>query len=289
MKSQILWGVVDHRRNLPVPHLFSYPLFMAIFNLNELDSLSRSSPLFSYNHFGVISLYDRDYLSAASGSIREKLTSFLSKEGFVEMPEESYLVTMPRVAGYVFNPVSFYFNFSACGAVHSIVAEVNNTFGEKHLYAMKAHSPHFPLSFSFPKTFFVSPFFDRSGSYDFNIKGFVPQFNLSVSLCQGGGCVFDSSLRGEAIPFSGAALLSTILRYPLAAALTMIRIHYQAFILYLCRSVAVFEKPAPTHHDTVRADGGIAARLRLAVLSRLARFIPPADSGPGSNKEKGGI
>ncbi|TFH39750.1 MAG: DUF1365 domain-containing protein, partial [Chrysiogenales bacterium] len=170
MKSCIFTGYVEHERLNPVQHRLHYPLYVYCFDLDELEELDRSLPLFGYNRFRLASVYDKDYLDEGHGTIREKLLRFLEPEGYADEVATIMLVTSARYFNYVFNPVSFYYCFSREGILVCTVVEVSNTFGERHVYIprrMDDTAAGFPLRFTAPKEFHVSPFNDMTGTYEF--------------------------------------------------------------------------------------------------------------------------
>src|SRR5690606_30187627 len=116
-------------------HQFTYPLFSLRVRLNELSELGKAGGfLFSYNAWGVFSLRDSDLLSRWEGGLEEKLATLLEEQGIKEVPAYVDVVTHPRLFGYVFNPVSFFLCFQETGDLMALVAEVHNTFGERHVY-----------------------------------------------------------------------------------------------------------------------------------------------------------
>jgi len=137
MKSKIFRGVVKHTRFEPVRHEFQYPLYVYGFDLDELQELNRRLPLFGYNRRRPVSLHDADYLDEQPDSIKEKLLRFLDTDGVKEPVSSVLLISSARYFNYVFNPVSFYYCLNARGELVRVVAEVNNTFGERHVYIPK--------------------------------------------------------------------------------------------------------------------------------------------------------
>jgi len=114
-----------------------------------------------------VSLHDGDYLDDGPGTIREKLTARLVQEVDVADIERVVMVTSPRLLGYVFNPVSFYYCFDKSGGLLATVAEANNTYGEKHVYTLPAINGNrngFPAQFQAEKAFHVSPYNTRGGA-----------------------------------------------------------------------------------------------------------------------------
>ena len=160
MRSSIFHGEIWHTRFWPVEHRLRYPLYLFGLDLDELETLDRSLRLFGLNRFRPVALYDRDYLTEGEGTIREKLLRFLAAEGFADRAMRIVLVTSPRHFIRVFNPVSFYYVFDPAEELRCVVAEVNNTFGERHIYLLRRAEGDpggFPARFKAPKAFHVSP------------------------------------------------------------------------------------------------------------------------------------
>ena len=135
MKARICRGTIIHRRQRPVGHQFTFPYYFYVFDLEELDDIHAGVKIFSRNKWNIISIHDKDYL-AGSGSIKEKILHYLKGAGCADGIYRIELVTNARYFGYVFNPVSFYYCYRRDGSVRAVVAEVNNTYGDKHLYIL---------------------------------------------------------------------------------------------------------------------------------------------------------
>ena len=199
MKSCIFTGYVQHERLTPVTHHLQYPLYVYCFDLDELEKLDRSLPLFGYNRFRLASIYDEDYLDEGPGTIREKLIRFLEPEGYADDVATIMLVTSARYLNYVFNPVSFYYCFSREGTLVCIVAEVSNTFGERHVYIPRKADDHpagFPLRFTAPKEFHVSPFNDMTGTYEFLFADIRRELRIRINLYRDKELAFYGELSG---------------------------------------------------------------------------------------------
>ena len=139
MRSRIYVGHVTHARLEPVGHSFRYPAFVFAVDVDELPELDRRLRLFAHNRRGVFSLRDGDYLGSPDGDLRTKLAERIDAAG-AEIPlARIELVTTPRVIGHTFNPASFYYCYANDGRLSGIVVEVNNTFGEAHLYVLPAN------------------------------------------------------------------------------------------------------------------------------------------------------
>ncbi len=257
MRSRIFTGHLMHRRLEPLGHGFDYPIYFYAFDLDELEVLSREVPWFGYNRLRPVSIHDRDYLDNRNGTIKEKLFRFLREKGLAEGVDRVELITGARYFNYVFNPVSFYYCYGPSDRLQTVVAEVNNTFQEKHLYILSGSGtprPGFEARYTVPKDFHVSPFNDMSGNYDFHFSAIDQDLDIRVNLLKEGREVFHSRMWGTAMPMTSKNLLGTLVRYPLTASLSMPRILWQAGRLYL-RGLKVFTKPHPKSALTIRVAG----------------------------------
>jgi cyclopropane-fatty-acyl-phospholipid synthase len=279
MRSGLFHGEIWHTRFWPVQHSLRYPLYLFGFDLDELGTLDRSLRLFGLNRFRPVALYDRDYLTQGEGGIRDKLFRFLAAEGIADQRMRVVLVTSPRHWVRVFNPVSFYHIFDPKDELRCVVAEVNNTFGERHIYLLRraAGDPAgFPARFKAPKAFHVSPFNDMEGVYEFTFGDIRRELAVRIDLKRGETLAFSAELRGRKAPLEDGTLLRTLLNHPLVPHLAMSRIYRQAAKLYFLRKLPYHPKPIPVHPLTMRtappsAWQGLCRRLILARLGRIDR------------------
>lgn len=247
MSNLVFQGSVYHARLEPTEHTFSYPVF---FLGLDLDALPRTH-LFGHNRRAVFALHDRDYLDVQPG---ETLATAARRFLGLDAPHVQ-LVTVPRVLGYVFNPVSFYLAHNDAGTLTAALAEVNNTFGERHVYRLlnPVTDANGDLLFTSEKVFHVSPFNNREGQYHFRIKQHGASLALHVDLERGGHIVFKSGLVGKTSrPLTDRALLRCTLRYPFQNLLTLPRIHAQAVKLYFSKKLAYYPKPSPDNRMTIK-------------------------------------
>ncbi len=248
MKSKLFSGYVEHTRQLPVRHSFKYRLYVYAIDLDELAVLDRRLLFFGYNRLRPVSLFDSDYLDPRPGSIKEKLIRYLAAEGIEDRVDSILLITSARYFNYIFNPVSFYYCMNANGGVIRMVAEVNNTFGERHVYIPKqkpqtgsedAKSPYWAA-----KAFHVSPFNDVAGEYAFMFSHpHAKDLDIQIRLFKAGTEAFCARLYGESVPLTATHLLKLILRHPLVPHLTKPRIFMEAARLYFLRHLEYHPKP----------------------------------------------
>jgi DUF1365 family protein len=236
-------------------------------DISELDSLDRNVMWFGYNRRSLFSIRDQDYAGTASGSINQKIRQMLQSNGVQQPIGRIQLITLPRVLGYVFNPVSFYCCYSSDGSIAALVAEVRNTFGEAHHYVLQPQILHgSPVRFQVPKAFYVSPFFKVEGDYEILFTENPDSITLAIHLRQHGQLIFSADMCGRATPFTSRSLTLAILQLPLMVTTVMLRIHWQALQLYLRKRLPIFAKPQPNNTATIPATG-------LSTWTRLRTFV----------------
>lgn len=263
MNSKIFVGTVWHARRTPVSHEFTFPMYYYALDLDELPVLDQKIPFFGYNRRRLVSIHDADYLDKGPGTIREKLAPYLKAKGCFDDIRQIILVTSARLLGYVFNPVSFYYCYRADGRLRCAVAEVNNTFGDRHLYILTESTPPthapaneyasaWPVCYTHPKEFHVSPFNDVSGRYFFSFADIRSTLDIRVDLeTEDGRKVLQTRMQGDGLPLDRDNLKSTLLKYPFAVFLVMPRILWEAARLYYGKKLAVHHRPEPLHPMTI--------------------------------------
>lgn len=246
-----------HHRFAPRAHRFDYRIFMFGLDLDELDELQSKLRLFSVDRPNAYSLQQRDFLpthspthqptsapklsparNASAHSLKSRVTAYLAEWGVDLSGGRVMLVTLPRVFGYLFNPVTFYFCFDRSDRPVATVAEVTNTFREVKPYLLGPDSRTetkncATFSLRIPKYFYVSPFTDMDVSFDFTLH--VPSEKLSVQIddYESSERTLTSLLTGTRRPLTDARLAWFSLKYPLITLKIITLIHWQALRLYL--------------------------------------------------------
>jgi DUF1365 family protein len=247
MNSCLYECTVMHHRLKPKRHRFSYRIFMFYLDLDEIDLLAERIPFFSRNRRNMFAFNDDDHLQDARGTVKEKLLAHLSRNG-IDCPPAGriMLLTLPRVLGYVFNPVSLYFCFDAAGAPHCAVAEVGNTFGEKKLFLMPQPAAGHRFRLIAPKHFYVSPFSDLDLQFDFKLRVPGETLEIHVDDRQGDEMMLLSALTGRQAPLTPGRLAWFAAKYPLVTLWVIFLIHWNALLLWL--------KRVPFHRKESRPD-----------------------------------
>lgn len=238
VKNWLHDGIVYHERLKPFNHKFSYAIFYIKFPLSRMKELENA--LFSFNRFNLFSFYSRDYLDGSDRPLEEKIKEVLKAEG-VKAEGEIVLHTIPRLLGYGFNPVSFWYVYDLAGNIEAILSEVNNTFGDRHYYLLQNFNDYKKITTK--KVFHVSPFFDIEGEYQFSFNPNSVTINYFDE--EKKDYFFKSSLTEVgSVHYSTKNLLKYFFKYPLMSFMVMARIHWQALKLFL-KKAKFYHRPNP--------------------------------------------
>jgi len=251
MTSHFLECQVMHQRFHPQAHAFRHRIFMLSLDLDELAMLSLPLRLLKINGPGLLSFRERDYLPSADAAtpalpLKARVIEHLRTRG-VEAPiARVQLITMPCVAGYLFNPVSFYYCFDPAGSPVAAVVEVTNTFREVKLYTLDRRAlqgGRFHLRT--PKHFYVSPYSDVDVSFDFSLHLPGRTVRIQIDDFTETRRTLTSTVVGRPSRLDAAHVLWFSLKYPFLTAKVMTLIHWHALRLWLKR-VPWFAKSART-------------------------------------------
>lgn len=247
------FGSVWHRRLRPAEHAFRYRSYFLLLPLRQLRE--HPSPVLRRNQRGWLSFHDRDHGTGGADALAW-FDALLQQEGVSDADGEVWLHTFPRVLGYVFKPVSFWYAHRADGSLAAVLAEVNNTFGERHAYLLAGPDLAWGREQSARKVFHVSPFCSVDGHYRFRFERSVgsnaqPEHTLArVDLHDDAGPLLQTSVGGALQPLTAASARRAFFGMPLMTLGVMLRIHWQALRLWIKR-VPFFSKPvAPDHFVT---------------------------------------
>jgi len=250
MNSQIYSGYVEHARVTPTPHRFRTPVTFYAFDLKELEELDHSVKGFGFNRWAPLQLRSRDYLTEEKQTFSEKLKPWIAACNLSESPDRITLVTSPRWFGYVFNPVSFYI-LERNGCVEGLIAEVNNTFKDRHIYSVPLEKTEGILQQRHDKEFHVSPFNPMHGEYQFTYRKYDQNLYIGVDLYRDGEKILDAWIEGNGKPLTTQTLRQVAIRHPLRPWLTMPRIVWQAALLKFRKKLPAFKRPEPEHSNTI--------------------------------------
>ncbi len=244
------FGQIRHTRLKPALHAFDYPTYFLMLPLRSMQR--HGSGDLAHNRRGPLSFFDCDHGDGRADSV-SWLDELLRREGITDASGEIWLHTYPRVLGYTFKPVSFWYCHDASGALRAIVVEVNNTFGERHCYLLDR--PHYGQEQSADKVFHVSPFCTLEGSYRFRFMRInndgLQKTVARIDYDDATGPLLETSVSGTLEPVTVASLRKALWRYPAMTFGVIARIHWQAFKLWRKR-VPLISKPKPPDLSVTR-------------------------------------
>lgn len=249
--SGLYFGKVFHRRLRPRVHALSYRVFYMLLDLDEIPEIAARSRFFAHNRFGLFSFHDSDHGTGDGAPLRPWIEGALTNAGLDVAPGRILALCLPRMLGYVFNPLTIYFCHGADGGLAATIYEVSNTFGERHCYVMPvADSDAAVVTQVCDKAFFVSPFMDINGRYLFRLRRPAERFSLIIRETDAEGALLTASFTGENRRFTEAALLRAFLGYPLLTLKVVAGIHWEALKLWL-KGVPLRRYPAEQRVDHV--------------------------------------
>lgn len=276
MRSRIYVGRLLHARHEPVRHVFEYPVWYVCLDLAELDEIHRRLRLFGLERRRPVAFWPQDHLGGGSGSLAGRSAEELARSGREAPFERIELITAPRVFGHAFNPASFYRFVDADGRATAHLVEVNNTFGQGHVYALGGEQELHdrPVEHHCDKRLHVSPFYPVDGEYRFRFDAWDERLDLRIDLEREGAPSFHARLRAASRPLSDRALAGLLVRRPLAVAATLPRILRQAATLYLRKGLEFHAQPETADARTYRSTRPPrVGELRLpGPLERLGRW-----------------
>ncbi len=221
-----------HRRLSPREHEFVYRIFLFYLDLDEVPQLVQDVPILGLNEPNLYSLRDEDYFRIRSGTLRENVGLFLRSEGFSTLPHRIRLLTLPRLLGYTFNPVSIFFCFDEDDRPLVSVIQVGNTFGELKPFLVPVTKEGDAFHIRTPKNFYVSPFSDLDLLFDFRFENPGGRLRVAIDEFDVSGKTLISTLTGSRTELTLGNLLRLTVKYPFVTLKIIALIHWEAFRLW---------------------------------------------------------
>ena len=234
MRSALYEGTLMHARRTPVRNSFTYPVSYWLLDLDELPEVERRLALFSHNSRNVVSFRDSDHFNGGP-SAKQAVLDLVDDDSV----ERVLVLTQPRVLGYVFNPVSFYWCYRGDGSLACMVAELSNTFGERLPEVLRGPGPQYEHD----KRLHVSPFFGLDQSYEWAFSQPGDTVWSRIHVREGAGRPLTAVLHGTRRELTNANVARSLARYPLMPLQVTTLIHRQAVRLWL-KGVPFHHKPA---------------------------------------------
>ncbi|WP_026315920.1 DUF1365 domain-containing protein [Actinokineospora enzanensis] len=231
---------VRHIRHERIKTRFEHSVYMWLVDLDDLPRLPRW--LRPFARFAA-----RDHLGDPALSIKDNLTRWLAGQG-IEVRGQVLMLTNARVLGYVFNPLTVFWVHDATGALDCVVAEVHNTYGERHCYLLRTDEAGRD---SVDKEFYVSPFLAMGGHYLMRLPRPNERLALTITLRQNGTTPFTASMVGTRAPATTAAVARAVMRKPLMPHRVTASIRAHGIALWL-RRIPVVPRPRHVPREGVR-------------------------------------
>lgn len=243
--AQIGFGQVRHTRHRPQRNAFAYPTYFLMLPMRSL--LANGAGTLARNRRAALSFHDADHGDGRSDSL-QWLEELLGQHGIDDALGEIWLHTYPRVLGYSFKPVSFWYCHRADGTLRAVLAEVNNTFGERHCYLLDA--PHYGEPCEAAKVFHVSPFCPVRGRYRFvfmRTESPSPRTVARIDYFDApdADALLNTSVSGHLESLTTASIRRALWSYPAMTFGVIARIHWQALRLWVKRAPFFRLPPAP--------------------------------------------
>jgi DUF1365 family protein len=248
---KMAWGQVLHHRELPKPNGFrTGACFVRLVFSGAAGQTRHRYPVIDGK--GLVSVSAADYgLEPHALKFPEfvaQLTALMETETGETLDGPVHLHTFPKVLGYVFNPVSFWYFHDDKAQCRVILCEVNNTFGERHFYLLNAPQAQSALNkgmlLQARKEFHVSPFFPVSGRYEFRFVSSAEHSLARINYFEGDVQQLSTSVSGKLVHPTTPLWGRTLLKYGWFTLAVVLKIHWQAVKL-LFKGAKFHGKPSP--------------------------------------------
>ncbi len=256
--SSLYRGSVIHRRLRPRAHYLRYAMFYLLLDLDELPVLAKSLRLLGVERAAPLSFRAADH-GDGGGDLRSWVADQLHTTGLHFDLAAVWLLTLPRIFGYVFNPISIYYCYDPVGDLRATIYEVNNTFGGRHAYVLPVATGADIIQQSCAKKLYVSPFNDVSGGYQFKLLRPGAKLALTIDQSDDDGPLLQASFAGRRSVLTDRQLLGVLLAYPFLTLKVIAGIHWEALKIW-AKGVPLHKRPGST--DNPLRDGVGAGATR---------------------------
>lgn len=247
MKSEnkLLNAKIYHKRFEPKQYDFMHNGFFLLLDLDNIEEVSKLK-LFGINRINFFSLFYKDYGYKEFNDTKKYILGLLEEHNAeTNQINKILLLTIPRIFGFVFNPVSFWLCLDKQKNLILSVAEVNNTFGERHSYICKKPDMSIIKSNDIiekEKLFHVSPFFEVKGNYKFKFHISKNTIKIDINYFQMNKPSLTTYISGNLDSINDLNLAKYIILYPFLTLKVIILIHYHALKLWI-KGMNFFKKP----------------------------------------------
>jgi len=236
IKSALYHCTVTHKRRKGPAHALRYRVAYLLIDVDEAPAISHHLHLFGFDRSRPFSLKTRDHGRRDGTGLRPWAEAQLNGAGLAEFSAHLYLLCMPRMLGYAFNPLSIWYCTDNAGRIGAVIYEVHNTFGGRHAYVlpveMKEESGAFALQET-DKEFYVSPFLGMAARYEFQLGAPGDALSVTIRHFDGAQEALCAAVSGKRAPLNDKTLAGIFFRYPLMTFKVTLGIHWEAIRLWI--------------------------------------------------------
>lgn len=231
-RARLVHTVIRHTRREPVRHAFRYRSYSWLVDLDELPALPWWLSRFA-------DFRTRDRLGDPDATLRRNVEAYLAEHDIHLRGGQILMLGNARVLGYVFDPLTVFWCHDANGALRCVIAEVHNTYGQRHRYLIPAAVP-----VVVDKEFYVSPFNPVAGRYRLRLPEPAERLRLAIAL-EGpdGRVMFSASVSGRVVAATPLAVVRVVCAHPLETWRITGRIRWQGLRLW-ARGLPIIPRPS---------------------------------------------
>ena len=245
LRSALFPGCVTHARLKPKQHRLSYRIYSLLIDLDELDEMDRRLRLLSVDRFNLFSFHRKDRGDGSGSDLRKQVEKCMREAGIEPEGGPIRLLTMPRLLGWAFNPLSVFFCYASDASLKAILWEVDNTFGERHGYMIPVQADGAKeIVQECDKAFYVSPFMDMDLRYKFRILPPDDTLSIWIAAFDREGLVLTARHLARRTRLTDAALLKAFFAIPFLTLRVVGGIHWEALKIWL-KGVGLRVHPLP--------------------------------------------
>ena len=245
MRDGLYIGNIMHKRLRPAIHALNYRIYSIFLDLDVLSSGKTGLWLFSIDRVNLFSFHQKARGDGRAEGLRDYLNEKLIAIGLDGAQHTIKILTMPRILGWSFNPLSAYFVYDRDRVLKAVLWEVDNTFGERHSYLIPVtHPDKDVLIQACDKAFYVSPFMPMDLHYRFRLKKPDVSLTILIDVKDAEGLLLIARHTAKRHALSDRVLLKCFFALPFQTAKVLAGIHWEALKIWR-KGISLVEKPAP--------------------------------------------
>lgn len=245
LRSALFPGHVTHARLKPKQHKLSYRIYSLLIDLDELDEIDRRLRLLSIDRFNLFSFHRKDRGDRSGSDLKTQVEQRMREAGVEPDGGPIRLLTMPRLLGWSFNPLSVFFCYATDASLKAILWEVDNTFGERHGYMIPVEADMgSEIVQQCDKALYVSPFMDMDLRYKFRVSPPDDLLSIRIETFDREGIVLTARHLARRTPLTDAALLKAFFAIPFLTLRVVGGIHWEALKIWL-KGIRLRAHPRP--------------------------------------------